>query len=245
MLSPRMLVVHVLALAAILFAGLLGKWQFDVWSDHRDDQAARIAQQAPRPLDDVLGPDAAFTNDAVGRPVSFTGRWDDADTTVVRSGGQRWLVTPVRLGDSAILVARGSIAAGQNGQTGQTGQTGPGGGSPVNGLVTVTGWLQPSSDGGEGSVGVRVADFVQKIDTDLYSGYVIVKTPLDPALAPITLSQLPKPDSFTSIRNLLYALEWWVFAAFAAFVWWRWCRDEVARVNAARSVQDAPTAPAA
>ena len=26
-------------------------------------------------------------------------------------------------------------------------------------------------------------------------------------------------------RNLLYALEWWVFGAFAAFVWWRFVRD--------------------
>ena len=227
-----MVVVHVLALAAILFAGLLGKWQYDVWSDHRDDQSAQIAQQSPRPLDDVLGPDAAFTNDAVGRPVTFTGRWDDAHTAVVRSGDQRWVVTPVQVGDSAILVARGSTQAGQAAE-------------PVSGQVTVTGWLQPSADGGDGSVGVRVADFVQEADTDLYSGYVIAKTPLDPGLDPITLSQLPQPDSFTSIRNLLYALEWWVFAAFAAFVWWRWCRDEIARVRAGRPTQDAPTAPAA
>ena len=30
-----------------------------------------------------------------------------------------------------------------------------------------------------------------------------------------------------SLRNLLYALEWWVFAGFAVYVWWRWCRDEL------------------
>jgi len=36
---------------------------------------------------------------------------------------------------------------------------------------------------------------------------------------------------FTSVRNFLYALEWWVFGGFAVYLWWRWCRDEVARVT--------------
>ena len=30
------------------------------------------------------------------------------------------------------------------------------------------------------------------------------------------------------VRNLLYAVEWWVFGAFAAFIWWRWRRDATA-----------------
>ena len=39
-----------------------------------------------------------------------------------------------------------------------------------------------------------------------------------------------------SWRNLLYALEWVVFAAFAAFVWWRYVRDVTRR----RDEEDAP-----
>ena len=27
------------------------------------------------------------------------------------------------------------------------------------------------------------------------------------------------------MRNLLYALEWWVFGGFAVFIWWRYVRD--------------------
>ncbi|MFT4008804.1 MAG: SURF1 family protein [Nocardioidaceae bacterium] len=232
LLSPRMLALHVVALAAIGTAVLLGTWQYDVWADHRHDQAAKLAHQAPRPLDDLLGPDDPFSNDAVGRPVTFTGNWDAAHTTTVTSGAGEWVVTPVRIGDSAILVARGSTTPGKAA-------------APVSGQITVTGWLQPSADAGDETVGVRVADFVQEIDTDLYSGYVIARTPQDPGLAPITPDQLPEADSFTSIRNLLYALEWWVFAGFAGFIWWRWCRDEVARVRAGAPTQDAPTAPAA
>ncbi|MDP3890036.1 hypothetical protein, partial [Nocardioides sp.] len=44
---------------------------------------------------------------------------------------------------------------------------------------------------------------------------------------PATLDQLPEVGRFTSVRNLLYGIEWWIFGLFAAFIWWRWVRDEV------------------
>jgi hypothetical protein len=56
-------------------------------------------------------------------------------------------------------------------------------------------------------------------------------SPAGQRLAPVTPAALPKPDAFTSVRNLLYALEWWFFGGFAVYVWWRWCRDEVNRVT--------------
>ena len=40
-----------------------------------------------------------------------------------------------------------------------------------------------------------------------------------------TLDQLPEASRFTGLRNILYAVEWWVFAAFAAFLWLRYVRD--------------------
>ena len=43
------------------------------------------------------------------------------------------------------------------------------------------------------------------------------------------LEQLPDASRFTALRNLLYAMEWWFFGAFAAFVWWRWVTREEAR----------------
>ena len=61
---------------------------------------------------------------------------------------------------------------------------------------------------------------------------MIARSPVaSTGLSAVTPASLPKPPSFTSLRNLLYALEWWVFAGFAVFVWWRWCRDEVSRVT--------------
>ena len=48
----------------------------------------------------------------------------------------------------------------------------------------------------------------------------------------MTPASLPKPATFTAVRNLLYAVEWWVFGGFAVFLWWRWCRDELERQRA-------------
>ncbi|UUZ61084.1 hypothetical protein [Nocardioides sp. B-3] len=106
----------------------------------------------------------------------------------------------------------------------------------------MTGWLQPPE--GNGSVDddpdddvvpqLRTADAIQRVDNDLYSAY-LVSTSGSGGLEPATLDSLPEVGTFTALRNLLYAFEWWFFGAFAAFVWWRWVRDE----QAVRSATDA------
>lgn len=39
-------------------------------------------------------------------------------------------------------------------------------------------------------------------------------------------SQLLWPPAGIALRNLLYAWQWWIFAAFALFIWGRYLRDE-------------------
>ena len=109
----------------------------------------------------------------------------------------------------------------------------PGGVPEPAGDVSLVGWLQPS----EGAAPdddqsddvlpqLRVADLAQRFDEDLYGAYVVVREPAD-GLVAADLQQLPEAGRFTAIRNLLYALEWWFFGAFALFVWWRWARETV------------------
>ena len=105
----------------------------------------------------------------------------------------------------------------------------------VAGQADVTGWLQAP----EGSLVVdddasddvfpeiRVADAVQRVDVDLYSAYLVSQEPTG-GLQAAELEALPNPSRFTGVRNLLYAVEWWVFGAFAAFIWWRWRKDATA-----------------
>jgi cytochrome oxidase assembly protein ShyY1 len=104
------------------------------------------------------------------------------------------------------------------------------------GPASVTGWLQPGEadepdpDPGDDVLpALQIGDLVQRIDEDLYSGYVILSSPASAreGMAAVTPASLPKAPTFTSLRNLLYGLEWWVFGGFAVFLWWRWCRDAV------------------
>lgn len=242
--SPRLVALHLLALAATTVAVWLGVWQYDAWQARRDAEATDLATAAPRRLDDVMTPDAPFPGNAVGQPVRFEGAWVGASTFFVADrelDGRRgfWVVTPVAVCESdcaerpAMLVVRG--------WTPSTDQAPP----APEGRVAITGWLQPSEGSGVQDPDptddvlqeMRVADAIQHVDQDLYGAYVIAeevsagsnRSGIEPGLEGVTPDSLPEPQTFTALRNLLYALEWWVFGAFALFVWWRWVSDEVAR----------------
>jgi cytochrome oxidase assembly protein ShyY1 len=119
-----------------------------------------------------------------------------------------------------------------------------------HGDATVVGWLQPPEGTGEPDPDpgddvvpqLRIADLVQRVDVDLYGAYLVLDpertdgpdaaAATGPGLEPATLDQLPEAGQFTALRNLLYAVEWWVFAGFAAFVWWRYVRDVTAEAAA-------------
>ncbi len=235
---PRMLLLHLVAVAAVTAATLLGLWQLDAWQSHREDRAGDLADAEPVPLDTVLEPDDPFPADGAGRPVRVSGHWLPEQTVYVerdaagRSG--YWVVTPLAACESptqdcpAVLVVRGWSASYP--------ADGPAATGTGTGTVEVTGWLQPGESAGGSAADsddddvlstLRVADILQRMDRDLYGGFVIAGAPADPALQPVTPDSLPDPPAFTAVRNLLYAVEWWVFGLFAAFVWLRWCRDEL------------------
>jgi surfeit locus 1 family protein len=237
--SPRMVALHLLGLLAVSAAGWLGLWQFDAWQTRREAEAVDLTHVAPRPLDQVMSADAPFPGDAVGQPVEFRGAWVDASTVYISDRehqGQNgyWVVTPLAVCDSscspenpAMLVVRG--------WTPQPGTAAP----AAAGEVAMSGWLQPPEGSGAQDPDpeddllpeVRIADVIQHVDQDLYGGFVIADT-ATAGLEQVSPEQLPGPERSTAVRNLLYALEWWVFGGFAAFVWWRWCSDEI---KAARS----------
>jgi len=249
-----MLVLHALGILATTAAVLLGLWQYGAWQAGRELEVRDLAGSTPVPLDMVLSADAAFPNDEVGRPVTFSGIWLPAGTIEVtgRSLGDRigrWAVTPVAVcaGSTscqeapAVLVVRGWVEAGANPPP------------APRGSVDVTGWLQPGEGAGlpdpdpDDAVlpELRIASAIQHVDQDLYGGYVIGQGLTGAgysALEPVTPSSLPAPGSFTSLRNLLYALEWWVFAVFAGYIWQRWVRDELARTEVAARDLDADEA---
>ncbi len=216
-----------LALVLVGIAGALGLWQYDAWQAHRTAEARDLTDVAPVPLTDVMGSDDPFPGQDVGRPVTMSGEWMDGGFWVRdRSLGDRdgyWAVAPLEVGDAAVLVVRGWAAEPDPALLAATG------------AADVTGWLQApegslvTDDDPDDDVfpEIRVADAVQRVDVDLYSAYAVSETPAD-GLQPAELEALPSPSRFTGVRNLLYAFEWWIFGAFAAFIWWRWRQDATA-----------------
>lgn len=231
LLTWRILAGTLLAAVLVATAGWLGTWQLDAWQARRSAEARDLTRLDPLSLAEVMGPDEPFPGADVGRPVEVAGTWLP-DGTFFVSGREGagvdgyWVVTPLRTGPDpqspAVLVVRGWSPAPEA--------------PPVAGGAEVTGWLQPP----EGATGLvdddpgddvvpqlQIADALQRVDTDLYGAYVVGQAPTD-GLEAAELEALPEVGRFTALRNLLYALEWWVFGAFAAFVWWRWIRDEQA-----------------
>lgn len=248
LLHPRWWGVHLLAVVLVAAAAWLGSWQYDAWQTRRVAEAIDLTQAAPEPLAEALGPGDGFPGDKLGQPVEVRGVWQPADTVYVtgRTGGDDeregvWVVTPMLVDgqNASLLVVRGWA----ENQT-----LAP---STPEEEARVIGWLQPSDGSGATDPdpaddllpALRVGEVLQRVDGDLYSAYAVVTgDTVEAGLQPATLEQLPPAGRFTALRNFLYALEWWVFGLFAAFIWWRFVRDGVEAERAVEAVAAAGSA---
>lgn len=244
--SPRLWGAHALMVAFVAAAVALGVWQFNASRDHKAEQVANLVHANPVQLTDLLGPNDAMMGHQVGRPVTLTGIWLPGDTVFVDGHTHRgqvgyWAVTPVlvdgRSPRSAVYVVRGWTSD-------------PGTAPPApRGHVTLTGWLQPSESNSTGHqyvaddrpsdnilTALSISTLIQRVDYDLYSAYVVRATPEKgwpqtsvndgaTSLAAVPAPKQPQADPSTGLRNLLYAFEWWLFALFAVYVWWRYVQE--------------------
>jgi cytochrome oxidase assembly protein ShyY1 len=234
--APRVLALHLLALVLCGVMAAAGVWQWRSYeSNQRQSSASVLAELASEPpvkLASVMGADDAFPDDAVGRRVVVSGRYSRPQFFVTdriqagRSGD--WVLTPlVTTAGAAILVVRGWVDD----------LTDPVTAVPA-GRVTVTGSLEPpeSADsagadavdrGREVSI-VATSVLVGKVPFDLYSAYLIAEDQTPPqreGLVPVTVPR-PAASSWAGLRNALYSVQWFVFAAFVLYMWWRICREQ-------------------
>jgi len=228
LLRPRFWGAHLLMLAALAAAVSLGIWQLHAWHAGRAADARDLTDAAALPLSKVMSGDAPFPGQYLGQPVSFEGRWLPEGTLYIADRdleGKRgyWVMTPVLVGSSAMPVVRGWSAQ-------------PHAAAPA-GTVAVRGWLQASEgsnapdDDPEDDVipEMRIASVVQHVDADLYSAYVVATSAgqATDGLEKVTPESVPEVSNTSHLRNLLYAFQWWIFAGFAVYIWWRWCRDQL------------------
>ncbi|MEU1307291.1 SURF1 family protein [Streptomyces cinnamoneus] len=248
LLTPRWWGINVFVVLAIPVCLFMGSWQlsrFETRVDtHRDRQTqadeARTADAAP--LSGLL----PVSTETSGRRATATGRYDTGHQLLVpdRDLDSRkgfYVLTMLRTdGGKALPVVRGWLP-GDAGSGDDTAKV-P---APPAGEVTVTGALQasesPSSKGvrtsgglPQGQLGViSAASLVNLVPYGVYDAWITVSE----ATAPLTaVPPAAAPNSgldLKAFQNLGYTGEWFVFAGFVVFMWFRLYRREV---EAARDV---------
>lgn len=243
-LRPGLLGLHAFALVAVAGCLVMGLWQLGVYDTRQDHERADRASASPTALTGVWRPGQVFTDRLDGRAVRITGRLSDDRVFVAGKTlhGQRgwWVVAPVRVAgtESSLLVVLGWSRHRPTVEV--PGEKG-------SGDLDLEAVLQPSEGSGEPfdprlrTIGsLSIPQLTNVLHEDLYSGFAIA-TSRD-LIADLEPVPPPDPDVSwtTGLRNLAYALQWWVFAAFALFMWWRMATEDVATRRAAAA--DAPVA---
>lgn len=242
LVTPRWLGINLLTLLAIPVCVWLGCWQLGRFEDRATPQ--REGGQRPAaaavPLGTVLGEGPAASQGVassdIGRNVYVTGSYNTGRQLLVPDRvleGRRgyYVLTPLRTSSGRVLpVVRGWLPGNAT-----AGEIPP----PPAGQVTVTGLLRASENsdtvdmdatGGlpGGQIGmVSAASLVNVWPYRLYDGWITL-TRTQPPLAPVPFAADSSGglDS-RAFQNLGYTGQWFVFAGFVAFMWYRLFRHEV------------------
>ncbi|MCW2809727.1 MAG: hypothetical protein JWP61_185 [Friedmanniella sp.] len=200
---------------------VLGLWQLDVYHSQGQSQSRARAAAAPVPLTQAA-PAGAAVADGYGRTVTLSGRYEPALQRLVPiadAPGSYRVVTGLRQADgSLVVVVRGVVAT----------ATAP---PPPSGPQQASGILLPSEEDpanrqlptGQLST-VRLPTLAQEWPGPLVGGFVTLSAP-DATANGLTPATVALPEGQGRLRNGAYALQWWVFAAFALGMALRIARD--------------------
>ncbi|MGA5559849.1 SURF1 family protein [Streptomyces platensis] len=245
LLTPRWWGINVFAVLAIPVCIFMGSWQLSRFEDrvdsHRqqEDRSARAKTAAARPLERLLPVDQVTS----GRQASARGHYDTGHQLLVPGRtlkdkhGERqgfYVLTLLRTdGGKALPVVRGWLP-GDAGSRADTAKV-P---APPKGEVTVTGALQASesqgSDGVPGAGGpapgrlamISAASLVNIVPYDVYDAWITLTDTQAPLRAVPPAAAEGSGLDLKAFQNLGYTGEWFVFAGFVVFMWFRLFRRE-------------------
>ncbi|MFD0165105.1 SURF1 family cytochrome oxidase biogenesis protein [Streptomyces decoyicus] len=256
LLTPRWWGINVFAVLAIPLCLFMGSWQLSRFEDRVDthqqqeDRSARAKTAAARPLADLLPVDTITS----GRQASARGHYDTAHQLLVpgrtlkdRQGGQQgFYVLNLLRTDSgkALPVVRGWLP-GDAGAKADTARV-P---APPKGEVTVTGALQASENQGtdgvqaggglpQGQLGmISAASLVNIVPYEVYDAWITLTDAQAPLHAVPPAAAEGSGLDLKAFQNLGYTGEWFVFAGFVVFMWFRlFRRDAEAAKDAALGI---------
>jgi len=236
LLTPRWWGINLFVVLAIPFCVFMGTWQLGRFEDRVQTHKAAEAQPAPgtqaaKPIGDLLPVDTVTS----GRPATATGRYADQFLVPDREldGKNGFYVLDMLRTDSgkALPVVRGWLP----GTPGHTAVP-----AAPTGTVTVTGDLQASEDAGtpgvhaggglpDGQLGIiSAASLINLVPYDVYDAWVTLQDPATTGgLRPVPAAA-PQGTGLDlkAFQNLGYTGEWFVFAGFVLFMWFRLVRRE-------------------
>lgn len=245
-LRPRWLALLILVLVAASVMARLGQWQLDRAHENGGAAQEQAQRRAAVPLDGVLLARQTFPPRATNLPVAATGTWDATHQLLVAdrrdttsAGGDTagphgfWVLTPLRLADgSAVPVVRGWVPTAQDPSAAPS--------AVPTGTVSVTGLMQPSEPPDDtrrpGSGTGLPAGQIDQVDVTqlvtawpypLLTGYLLLtgQSPA-PAAGPTHLVALQAGDTTMAVQNVSYAIQWFLFAGFGVYLWWRLVRED-------------------
>ncbi|WP_418958294.1 SURF1 family protein [Streptomyces tritici] len=228
--TPRWWGINVFVLLAIPFCVFMGTWQLGKFEERVDTHEAASQRPDPAdrkavPLDSLLPVD----KETSGRIAQATGRYGEQFLVPDRQLDERdgsYVLTLLKTdGGRSLPVVRGWLPAGAKAP------------APPSGEVTVTGALQASESAGKGArvagglpqgqlAVISAAALVNVVDDEVYDAWV-TQTDSPAGLTPVP----PKAAAGTGLdvkafQNLGYTAEWFVFAGFVVFMWFRLFRRE-------------------
>ena len=229
LMTGKGIALTLVTLAAIGCCVYLGRWQLD---RARPDPLPVPTSLAAVALTDVAAVGSPLAPRAVGRQVTATGVYVESQQLFVVERGAKdtvestgyWVLTPLRTSSGDLLpVVRGWTA--------DRGSTPP----PPAGTVQVTGILQTSENSAlaprltseplqtdEVAI-ISTAELIGIYPTrEVYDGFVVLDPPSS-GLSPVN-TEVVRAEGW-HLLNAGYALQWWLFAGFAAFFWFRWLRE--------------------
>ena len=193
---------------------LLGQWQWRNAFLHEQTPGPVISNRV-QALDLLSKPESWLPRTSIGARTSATGTLlvDQGFGTAARPttrGEHPWWVTPLRLSDGSVLAVATAVAPRSTAKQ-----------------QNVIGRLQPSEDSPAiGAWTPAVAELTTPGLVDRWpfpvvrDGYLLV-TQGEPG-EPLPVARFTSaPSGSIGWRNIAYALQWWSFALFAVFVWWR------------------------
>ncbi|MFH8802196.1 SURF1 family protein [Streptomyces sp. NPDC017936] len=236
LLTPRWWGINVFVLLAIPFCVFMGSWQLSRFEARVDDhhsaqeQASSARTEAARPLSEMLPVDKSTS----GRHVTATGRYGEQLLVPDREVDGRngfYVLTLLRTdAGKALPVVRGWLPGTADAAKAP---------APPAGEVTVTGALQASETPGDNGVraqgglpagqtaAISSASLVNLVSYDLYDAWVTLDT-ADPGMTAVPASAPTGTGlDLKAFQNLGYTGEWFVFAGFVVFMWFRLLRREV------------------